>query len=404
MNTSRKFYRFLGQIGLILTVLILVSACLGRDKSDTTQKQKNTIEVDYKIIGYVAGWVGLDFSTIQAEKLTHINYAFANCVDAEVIFGTDKDLIDDAQLNAKDLENLKKLKSINPNLKILISVGGWTWSKNFSDAALTNESREKFAQSAVEFLTRYNLDGVDLDWEYPGQIGDGNIFRPEDKGNFTLLLKRMRELLDAQSEIDGKTGSNKYLLTIATGANQAYIDNTDLREAQKYLDFINIMTYDFHSGLDTITGHHANLYLSDTPGTTNMSVVNSVKIHIEAGVPPEKLVLGVPFYGRKWSGVIPENNGLYQPAKTVGSTVSYRKIMTEYTEENGFQRYWDETAQSPILFNSNSQVFVSYEDTASLKLKLNWLKSNNLGGVMFWEYALDYNEELLHTINIGLNK
>jgi chitinase len=321
-----------------------------------------------------------------------------------VIFGTDKDLIDDAQLNARDLENLQKLKNINPDLKILISVGGWTWSKNFSDAALTEESREKFARSAVDFLVRYKLDGVDLDWEYPGQIGDNNVFRKEDRENFTLMLKRTRELLDEQSENDGKTGDDKYLLTIATGANQAYIDNTDLGEAHKYLDFINIMTYDYHSGLDSLTGHHANLYPSDTPGSTNHSIVNSVKIHMDAGVPVEKLVLGVPFYGRRWSGVNPGNNGLYQPAKSVGSTVSYNKIVTMATEENGFSNFWDESAQAPYLFNEQEQIFISYEDKRSLNLKLNWLIEKNMGGVMFWEYAEDYNAELLSTINTALNE
>jgi len=200
MRTNKKNWVNITLLAIMLVALSILPGCTGRVKSEPAEEQIKSPSVDYKIIGYVAGWVGLDFSTIEAEKLTHINYAFANCVDGEVIFGTDKDLIDDAQLNARDLENLQKLKDINPNLKILISVGGWTWSKNFSDAALTEESREKFARSAVDFLVRYKLDGVDLDWEYPGQIGDGNIFRKEDRENFTLMLKRTRELLDEQSE------------------------------------------------------------------------------------------------------------------------------------------------------------------------------------------------------------
>ena len=135
----------------------------------------------YKIIGYVAGWRGLDFSIIEAEKLTHINYAFANVINGEVVFGSEADTIDNAILNAADIEALLALKAKNPNLKILISVGGWTWSGNFSDAALTAESREKFAISAVNFLKKYKLDGVDIDWEYPNQVGAGNKQRPDRK-------------------------------------------------------------------------------------------------------------------------------------------------------------------------------------------------------------------------------
>jgi len=402
MNIIMRLKRLLIQISFFTGMICLV-ACSGREKpgeDPVTETPAN----EYKVIGYVAGWSGLDFSTIRAEKLTHINYAFANCVNGEVRFGRAEESIDDATLNVQDLVNLQKLKGINPDLKILISIGGWTWSKNFSDAALTGESREIFASSAVAFLKEHNLDGLDIDWEYPGQIGDMNVFRPEDKENFTLMLKRVREHLDAQSEKDGRKGANKYLLTIATGANQAYIDNTDLGEAHKYLDFINIMTYDYHSGLDSLTGHHANLFQSEMSGTTNHSSVMAVKRHIEAGIPAEKIVLGVPFYGRMWSGVSDDNNGLYQEAKSVGSIVPFRKIISDFTQENGFTKYLDEAAGAPYLFNSDIKIFVSYEDQTSLARKLDYLKENNLGGVMFWEYSDDYNGELLNTIHEGLRK
>lgn len=402
MNIIMRLKRLLIQF-IFFTVMICLMACSGREKTGKDPVAEPPAN-EYKVIGYVAGWSGLDFSTIRAEKLTHINYAFANCVNGEVRFGTAEESIDDATLNVQDLVNLQKLKEINPDLKILISIGGWTWSKNFSDAALTGESREIFASSAVAFLKEHNLDGLDIDWEYPGQIGDMNVFRTEDKENFTLMLKRVREHLDMQSEKDGRKGANKYLLTIATGANQAYIDNTDLGEAHKYLDFINIMTYDYHSGLDSLTGHHANLFQSDMPGTTNHSSVMAVTRHIEAGVPAGKIVLGVPFYGRMWSGVSDDNNGLYQEAKSVGSTVSFRKIISDFTQDNGFTKYLDEAAGASYLFNSDMKIFVSYEDQTSLARKLDYLKENNLGGVMFWEYSEDYNGELLNTIHEGLKK
>jgi chitinase len=158
------------------------------------------------------------------------------------------------------------------------------------------------------------------------------------------------------------------------------------------------MTYDFHSGLDTITGHHSNLYPSESQGSTNLSVIESVKLHVDAGVPAEKLVVGVPFYGRKWSGVPAENNGLYQRARSVGSIISYKKIVTELIPESGFQIHRDKSARAPYIYNKDQQIFISFEDRRSLTEKINWLKEKELGGVMFWEYAEDYNEELLNTI------
>ena len=165
---------------------------------------------------------------------------------------------------------------INKNLKILISIGGWSWSKNFSDAALTEASREKFTNSAVAFMQKHQIDGIDLDWEYPGLVGDGNVYRAEDRENFTTLLKVIREKLDAIS-----TQDNKFLLTIATGAFQDYLDHTNMKEAHQYLDFINIMTYDFHTGGSRKTGHHANLKISTSDNNTyQRNAITAVDQHL----------------------------------------------------------------------------------------------------------------------------
>jgi chitinase len=298
---------------------------------------------------------------------------------------------------------------VNPDLKILVSVGGWTWSTHFSDVALTDSSRKVFAESAVNFLKKYKLNGIDLDWEYPNQVGAGNPHRPEDKENFTLLLKEVREHLDEQSKKDGKPEHDKYLLTIATGGDRAYIENTNLGDAQQYLDFINIMTYDAYHGLHHTTGHHTNLFPAvgdravEAKGEEVKSAVTSVQGHIDAGVPIEKINLGLAFYGRIWKGVNGENNGLFQPAKTVGMIEFYRSLVENNINKNGFTRYWDSSAQAPYLWNPDSSIFISYEDTNSIKLKIEWLKSNGLGGVMFWEYSDDYDSQLLDAIHKNLN-
>ena len=377
----------------IIYLSLLIVCAIGMIQCNNPTKSKNqaTHQSDYKIVGYVAGWSGMSMQNVDASKLTHINYAFADIDKGKIVLRLKTDSINLVQLVAK--------KSQNPDLKVIISIGGWAWSNWFSDAALTPESREGFGKSAIELMQKYQLDGIDLDWEYPGQIGEDNGFRPEDKQNFSLLLGEIRRQLD---ELGTKSKTN-YLLTIATGGDQNYIDHTELGEAQKHLDFINIMTYDFYSGLDSLTGHHANLYDSKQAPTTSKSVLASVERHLKAGVPANKIVLGIPFYGRMWTGVTSQNNGLYQKAKSVGTIIDYNIIADKYLDK-GFVRFWDESAQAPYLWDRDSTRFISYEDTASLSLKLHFIEEKGLGGAMFWEYSLDKNNALLNTINKYLKK
>ncbi len=386
--TGKTISKYLA-LGLIVIIGI---SCNSTDTDQVEQKE------EYRVVGYVAGYRDFDFSTIQADKLTHINFAFVNIINGEVQFDTSS--IDDTQLDAADIVKLRELKTINPDLKILVSVGGWLWSGNFSDAALTPASRSKLAQSSARFVKENQLDGIDFDWEYPNQIGAGNIHRPVDKQNLTLMLAAIRKSLDslAQSE-----NHDPYLLTIATGADSAFIRNTELGEAQKYLDFLNIMTYDFHNGLHHQTGHHANLYPSshDHPGGSN--VLQSVDLHLDAGVPLEKINVGLAFYGRKWDKVNPENNGLYQQAETVGMIEYYRTIAENWLEKEGFVRYWDESAKAPWLWNPQTRTFISYEDETSLKLKIDYVKEKGLSGVMFWEYSDDYDSRLLRALHQAWN-
>ncbi len=343
------------------------------------------------VVGYVAGWSGMSMDQVDVTKLTHINYAFANIHNGQIRFELPTDSANLAQLVA--------MKSQNPDLKILVSIGGWVWSDQFSDAALTDSTRQRFASSAIDLMLKHRLDGLDLDWEYPGQIGEDNVFRPEDKHNFTLLLNEIRQQLDALPQ----SADQHFLLTIASGANQDYIDHTELGEAHKLLDFINIMTYDLYSGLDYTTGHHSNLSPSNFTNDASRDVYASVDGHIKAGVPVEKIVLGIPFYGRLWKGVAPQNNGLYQPAQTAGSIIDYNVIVDNYLNK-GFERFWDESAQAPYLWSGDSAIFISYEDPQSLALKLEYIDKKKLGGAMFWEYSLDKDGELLNKIDTHFKK
>ena len=355
---------------LLLSVcsLSVLSGCI-------SEKPK---EKDLKVIAYVHrledNW-GKDFE--KALQITHINYAFANIKDGKVIEGNSSD--------TETFKKLNKLKKVNEHLKVLISVGGWGWSGGFSDAVLTSESREIFANSAIDFMLRHKIDGIDLDWEYPGLVGNGNVHRPEDKDNFTEILKLLRKKLDSLSN-----NNNNYLLTIATGASQEYLDHTDMSEAHKYLDFINIMTYDFYGGGDRVTGHHANL---ETTGRDDYKSPRSASLaveqHVKAGIPVNKIVLGVPFYGKWWKGTMPLNNGLYQPTTGMTGTYNFNNIADSLASKSGFQSYWDNEAKAPYIWRKKDSLFITYENPRSIELKVDYVKKEQLGGIMFWQFNGD---------------
>ena len=226
---------------------------------------------------------------IDAARLTHINYAFANVRDGRVVEGFAHD--------AENLRVLTGLRAANPQLRILVSVGGWTWSKAFSDAALTPASRQRFCESALDYVRRHDLDGFDVDWEYPGLPGDKNPHRPEDRENFTALMRELRAHLD---RLSAATGGRRYLLTFAAGAFPDYLAHTAMGDVHPFVDYVNLMTYDFRvPGAEPEAGHNANL-LAHPSDTNGLSVERAVRDFLAAGVPAGKLVLGVPFYGRAW--------------------------------------------------------------------------------------------------------
>lgn len=347
----------------------------------------------YVLIGYVSGG-GWAKEQIDARKLTHINYAFA-------VPAPNGELAPIGPKDSANLAALTSLRTVNNDLKILISVGGWGGCKYFSDAALTDASRQRFARSAVDLLKKHNLDGVDIDWEYPAQPGAGNIFRPADKENFTLFLKAIRDRLDQQGQRDNRTGANHYLLTAATGGDPAFVNHTNLGEAQRYLDYVNIMTYDLYHGNDRVTGHHSPLDQSKKGDQSRNSSVSAVDGHIRAGVPVEKIVLGLPFYGRGWEGVRPQDNGLYQPATGKHHFISHDELVATYINKNGFVRHWDADAKAPYLWNPAARMFISYADKQSFDPKVAYVKQKGLAGVMFWEYSYDFRQNTLlnHLVN-----
>ena len=346
----------------------------------------------YEIVAYVFPQeTTLKAGQIDARSLTRINYAFANIANGRIVSGftTDKD----------NFAYLHSLKQDNPDLTILVSVGGWLWSSNFSDISLTSQSRAIFIQSVMEFVELYELDGLDIDWEYPGMAGAGHTFRAEDKENFTLLLKELRARFDAET---AKTHRRLYL-TIAAGASDEFIAHTEMDKVQRYVDTVNLMAYDYYEpDSDKITGHHAPLF-TNPADPKKISADSSVRAFENAGVPASKILLGLPFYGHVWGQVADRRHGLYQPCKFIPNVYAPYHSIVETMLHNGFERYWDPTSSVPYLYSSKQQVFVSYEDPESLNRKCAYVRSQRLGGVMFWDYAGDPSGSLLHTLYDALN-
>ena len=338
---------------------------------------------------------------IPVEKLTHIIFSFSKVIDGEMKFRHPEE-------SGEKLEQLVMQKKRNPDLKVMIACGGWG-ADGFSDMALTRESRQKFIKSTVAFIEKYKLDGLDIDWEYPGISGAGTMARDEDREHFTFLMQELREALDQIGR--------PQVLTFASAGWKRYYNYVELDKVMPVVDFMNVMTYDQVGGSSPFTGHHTALGLfteEDMEGTPALAYFESRKEEmakrgrtweprsaekiidfcIGKGVDPAKIVVGAAFYGRAWKGVHPENNGLYQPngGEYIGWS-GYTQIRKEFEPNPGYTRYWDEAAKAPYLFNPVDSIFISYDDTVSVRLKTEYAIEKKLGGIMFWQLGNDTKEE-----------
>ena len=343
---------------------------------------------DYRIVGYVSDSQPLP--PVSAQKLDVINYAFAKVdVKGNVQFPS--------PVAGQTLATFTGLRKINPNLKIIVSVGGWG-ADYFSDVALTADTRQRMADSVAAFIEKYDVDGVDLDWEYPTLAGPGISHRPEDKRNFSLLLETLRARLD---KLGAAHQGRHYLLTIAA-ADGEFVAGIELERVSRSLDWINLMTYDFHNSLTPTTGHHAGLHLADVAPSDDRAGDKAVAQFLAAGVPAKKLNLGAAFYGRAFTGVDPAHDGLQQKYAKYAGSPSWQELVASYIDKNGYVRHWDAKAQAPYLWNAKTRTFVTYEDPQSLRAKVAFVREKGLGGVMYWEQSLDRNEELLGVLDEAL--
>ncbi|HVK51268.1 MAG TPA: glycoside hydrolase family 18 protein [Pseudoxanthomonas sp.] len=345
-------------------------------------------EAGYRIIGYVAD--GPMLPPISAGKLDVINFAFANVNAGHEVF-----LPHDTA--TASLAGLVKLREQNPQLKILLSIGGWG-AGNFSEAAASEAARSRFADTAVELVRRHDLDGLDIDWEYPTHPGPGISHSPADKHNFTLMLEAVRAKLDALEQVNP---GREYLLTIAAADGEA-ARGLEIERIAQILDWINLMTYDFYGSLTATTGHHAGLHRAAVAPVHSRTTEQAVDEFLKAGAPARKINIGAAFYGRTFADVAAGREGLQQPFAGDGGFVSWQEISEKYLDRNGFQRHWDEQAQAAWLWNPVSRRMISYEDPQALRAKAAFVRERGLGGIMYWEQRQDPKEQLLDVLVEGL--
>ena len=345
-----------------LLLLILASAVL--TLRGQTQNRPNR---PLAVIGYFAGG-STAVDSFPTRELTHIIFSFCHLNGNQLYVS-----------NARDTGTIQKLvalKMTHPDLKVLLSLGGWGGCKTCPDVFSTGKGRAGFVAS-VKRLTRYfHTDGIDLDWEYPALANvPGYPFYPEDKDHFTALIRLLRKELGEDKEI-----------TFAAGGFTDYLKTSiDWAAVAPLVDYINLMTYDLVNGYATITGHHTPLY--STPQQVE-STDRAVRYLDSIGVSRDKLVIGMAFYGRVFKEVDSINNGLYRPCQFYRG-VSYRDQATWLSADSGWVYHWDPVAQAPWSYNAQKKLMASYDDTASVRLKTRYALQKGLGGVMFWQLTED---------------
>jgi chitinase len=311
---------------------------------------------------------GTDISNYKTDQLTHIIYSFLHLKGNKLEVDNTGDSL--------AITRLVDLKKTNPNLKIILSLGGWGGCPSCSEVFNSEQGRQEFAQSVLHLFKSYRADGLDLDWEYPAiESIPGHQYLPQDKQNFTSLIQNLRN-----------TVGSDYELSFAAGGFSDFLNlSVEWEKVMPLVNYVNMMTYDLVNGNSTRTGHLTSLY--STPGQ-NVSTDYAIRFLDSIGVPMQKVVIGLAFYARLYNEVEPINNGLYQKGKFSGYVV-YKDNKFNLSSEAGYIKYWDSTAKAPYAYNKSTKTFATYDDEQSAHFKTKYARDKKLGGVMFWELRGD---------------
>lgn len=350
-------------------MLVLVAA-----STSSLRAQQNN---DLDVIAYYAGRASA-IDSFAVGQLNQIIFSFGRLSGNRLHIRSAADTL--------TIQKLVALKKQYPGLKVLVSLGGWGGCETCSDVFSSALGRKEFARSTKEIIRYFGADGIDLDWEYPAIAGyPGHKFKPEDKKNFTKLVKRLRKTLGPDRE-----------LSFAAGVSKRFFDNSvDWKKVMTKVNRVNLMTYDLAGGALTGVGHHTPLY--STP-MQPPSAEYAIRYLDSLSIPRKKMVIGAGFYARIFEGVDSVNFGLYQKG-VFRNAVSYREAEKLFTPANGFTYHWDSVARAPYYYNAAEKLFVTLDDPHSIQLKTQFAKEKGLGGIMFWQLTQDKTEEgLLQTI------
>lgn len=354
-----------------------------------------------EVVGYYPNWQWYKRSglvnpkTIDYSKYTILNYAFfkpnsTGKVDSTDWWADENLLLGEIDWNKGGYKPNTSIIDLahNNGVKVMVSIGGWTLSDNFSSIAADAGKRQVFASECVRLIKKFNFDGIDIDWEYPGYAEHKGT--PQDKQNFTLLLQDIRAAIDAHGNSLGK----KYLLSACFSADAGNGASIEWDKVKNILDMINMMTYDFNGPWNTISNHNSPLYAPEQGGTAMNVHATLTWLTQQYGISPSQVNLGVAFYGRSFASC----NGLFEAhsgnpdnslfAEDEGNPMYYN-IMKSFSS---FTRYWDDHAKVPYALNTSSKTFLSYDDAESIGLKADYIVKNNVRGCIIWEITGDYLE------------
>ena len=339
-----------------------------------------------RVVAYTTDWnAGED---AQLARIDTLIFAFARVSGDEAAL---------SPMAAAKLDRITALKLAHPGLKVVVSIGGWGVG-GFSEMAETEVGRRAFAGSATRLMTSHHADGIDIDWEYPGHGESGIRSSPRDRADFTALLAALRASLDRA----GARNGHHYTLSAAV-ADGPFVNGVDIAAVAPLLDWFNLMTYDFVNSMTPTTGHHTGLHPSQFAPADARTVDRAVRQFLVAGAPSEKLLLGVAMYGREFDDVQPAQDGLYQSYGHYGGEHAWPELKRDFIDRHGYMRHWDVEAQAPWLWNARTHAFITYDDPQSIADKAAYVKSQHLGGIMYWEEQQDPTGELLDAIWRGLH-
>lgn len=353
----------------VLSMLLVLGGCMVSCAEEKNSEEESKMS-EKIILAYVENKSLDKLDEATMTRVTHVNLAFG--------------VIRDKKLSMHDLPDIAKIVPLRekyPNVKWVLSIGGWM-ADGFSQAAWDENTRATFAKSVAKAVDKYDLDGVDIDWEFPCNDAGGIAADPKDKENYTFLLQALRDAI----------GEEK-ILSVAVSAEAWNIRNTEMDKVAQIVDYVQIMTYDMRPGQMT-TGHHTSLHSPEERMSDN-SVDQSVERYIKAGVPREKIVIGAAFYGRHWKGG-EAGEGMHRLSESYPEYgPAYHDILTLIDTE-GYQAYWDEVACAPYVIGPD--IFISYDDPRSVEAKCEFVREEGLLGIMYWVHGYDDTGVLLKTM------